>query len=68
MGIGHGQRYQVGNDLFVFGRMQVFRWLDFYAGNARGPAIYYDDFCRESAPFAKSYVVKVVSSGGEIYP
>jgi len=38
-----GQRYQVGNDLFVFGRMQVFRWLDFYAGNARGPAIYYDD-------------------------
>ena len=39
----HGQRYEVGNHIFVFGRMQVFRWLDFYAGNGRGPAIYYDD-------------------------
>jgi hypothetical protein len=38
-----GQRYEVGSDLFVFGTMQVFRWLDVYAGNARGPAIYYDD-------------------------
>ena len=39
----HGQRYDVGNAIFVFGRMQVFRWLNVYAGNARGPAIYYDD-------------------------
>ena len=46
-GQGHeawqGQRYDVGNHLFVFGRMQAFRWLEFYAGNGRGPAIYYDD-------------------------
>ena len=39
----HGQRYEVGNNFFVFGRMQVLRWLDFYAGSSRGPAIYYDD-------------------------
>ena len=39
----HGHRYHVGSDLFVFGRMQVFRWLEVYAGNGRGPAIYYDD-------------------------
>jgi len=38
-----GQRYDVGNDFFVFGRMQMFRWLEAYAGNHRGPAIYYDD-------------------------
>jgi hypothetical protein len=39
----HGRRYEVGNALFVFGRMQIFRWLEAYAGNGRGPAIYYDD-------------------------
>ena len=39
----HGQRYEVGKHIFVFGRMQVFRWLNVYAGNGRGPAIYYDD-------------------------
>ncbi len=38
-----GQRYDIGNDYFVFGRMQMFRWLEAYAGNRRGPAIYYDD-------------------------
>jgi hypothetical protein len=39
----HAHRYDIGSDLFVFGRMQVFRWLEVYAGNGRGPAIYYDD-------------------------
>jgi hypothetical protein len=39
----HGRRYEIGHDIFVFGRMQVFRWLEVYAGNGRGPAIYYDD-------------------------
>ena len=39
----HGQRYEVGNHLFFFGTMQIVRWLDVYAGNGRGPAIYYDD-------------------------
>jgi hypothetical protein len=39
----HGHRYEVGNRIFVFGRMQAWRWLELYAGNGRGPAIYYDD-------------------------
>jgi hypothetical protein len=39
----HGYRYEVGNDFFVFGRMQAFRWLEVYGGTGRGPAIYYDD-------------------------
>jgi hypothetical protein len=37
-----GTRYDVGQDLNVFGRMQALDWLEFNAGGGIGPAIYYD--------------------------
>lgn len=43
----HGKQYDSSNDVFVFGGMQVVRWLNAYAGGGVGPGIYYDDV----APF-----------------
>jgi hypothetical protein len=35
-------RYDVGQDINVFGTMQVFDWLEVNAGSGKGRAIYYD--------------------------
>jgi hypothetical protein len=40
----HGTKYDAGQDINVFGTMQVFHWLEFNAENGIGPAIYYDPF------------------------
>jgi hypothetical protein len=37
-----GTRYDVGQDINFFGRMQVFDWLELNGGSGHGPAIYYD--------------------------
>jgi hypothetical protein len=38
-----GQQYDIGNDVFMFGRIQAVRWLSVFGGGGIGPAIYYDE-------------------------
>ena len=38
-----GQQFDIGNNVFLFGRIQAMRWISVFAGGGVGPGIYYDE-------------------------
>jgi hypothetical protein len=38
-----GRQFKTGNDIAMFGGVQLMRWLNIYAGGGIGPGLYYDE-------------------------